>query len=529
VLKQDSSQVDGEPMKTTATLEIGLTPDFERDFTIEGKGHPKADLACSYPAASDPDFSPEFKPGLNAGLKPGLNAELKPGLNAGLRAAMRRVAPWMPAFGVVGIFMMIGRWVYFVADDFCRAAQRQNLGLLGMQLHEYRTWSGRFTSTGLIAVTMRFGITGAHLVPAVLAGICFVLCTFAARRLPQSIMPKQFAPLAGTLGALYFFGLFENFGQSVLWLTGGMTYFVPYLLFGCALLCTFSKTQGTKTRVAKLSRVGAPAFAFFAVGCNEAVGATLVGALLITCLAATPALRRLLLPSTLSSILGFAVMVASPGNALRQAANPHDQSLLQTPIPAALSTLRLLGWLVTERPLLVFVAAMIGILLNNERGPRKGTGLLGFAFLGVSYGAVVLGFLSTGTPLTPRARISAIAPMIIAIVLAAWWANCRWRTSVPVERYNIKHSLSLFCAVAVIISATRSIVPAAADAKSHAKAAKESTRLLTLGTGTTTPIAVPGPDTVWGLANFAGEGDWVLRCADSYFKVKGTYYLAPKG
>jgi Family of unknown function (DUF6056) len=504
VLKQESPTVDAEPMKLTATLEIGLRPDLDRDFSTAGRGHPKGDLN----ALNDPDRGAD--------------------LDLGPWTTMRNLAPWTPALGVVGIFMMIGRWVYFVADDFCRAAQHQNLGLLGMQLHEYRTWSGRFTSTGLIAVTMRFGMSAAHLAPAVFAGICFVVCTLAARRLPLSIMPKRFAPLAGTLGGLYFFGLFENLGQSVLWLTGGMTYFVPYLLFGCALLCAFPKTIGSKTRRAKLSRIGAPAFAFFAVGCNEAVGATLVGALLVTILSSTSALRRLLLPSTIASIIGFAVMVVAPGNALRQAANPHDQALLETPILAALSTLRLLGWLLTQRPLLVFVAVMIGMLLGKEKGHRKGTGLLGFAYLGVSYGAVLLGFLSTGTPLTPRARISAIAPMIIAIVLTAWWANSRWRASAPVEQHSIKPYATLFCAVAVMISATRSIIPAAADAHRHAKAAKESTRLLNLGRGTTTPIAVPGPDTVWGLANFAGEGDWVLRCADNYFNVKGTYYLAPK-
>jgi hypothetical protein len=444
-------------------------------------------------------------------------------LTAPLRSsALRRLSYWVPAASIVSIFIVIGQWVYFVADDFCRAAQRNDLGFIGMQINEYRSWAGRFTSTGLIALTVRFGLVSAHIVPAILIALCLGVCTLVACRFHESTLPKRYTPLVGTLFCVGFLGLFENFGQSVLWFTGGMTYFVPYLLLACALLCAFPKSN--KPKLAKACRVCAPAIMFLAVGCNEAVGATIVGTLVIACGLGGRALRRPLIPSTLGAILGFAVMIGAPGNALRRSANPQSLALLDLPVPAALSTLRLLCWLVTQRTLLVGMAVIIGMLVSNGTGVRRSVGLGGFLlFCGVSYGAVLLGFLSTGTPLTPRTRISAVAPMIAGIILLSWAAHDRRREQKAVPTTGIKPAGLMLCALATVGSATRSVVPAAIEARNSSSMAKQSTRLLITGRGTTTPIAIPGPNTVWGLANFAGDGEWVLRCVDQYYNTKGTY------
>ncbi len=455
---------------------------------------------------------------------------------------LKQLATWLPSLAILALFGVAGRWVFWVADDFCRAVQRQNLGFLGMQLHEYRTWAGRYTSSALIGFAVKFGETSAHIAPAVLAGLCLALCTIAALRIPASIVPKRYAPIVGALGCLGLFGLFENFGQSVLWLTGGLTYFAPYLLIGAALLCAFAQTR--HHRVATAALAAAPILTFFAVGCSEVVGATIVGGLIVACLFGTDRLRKRLWPSTLASLIGFAIMAASPGNAFRRSINPH-LPIRELPLSAVGETFRLVVWLISHRALLVGVALFAGTLLRPDSGQilkilnlglRRGIELAGLCmFIGVPYGAVLLGYVSAGQGLTPRARISAIVPMMLGIVLLSWSANSRWtqrktqserkqktgpnRLEGPITR----STAFLLCALSIVAGAFQAVVPAAVATRNVSGVARASLQKLDRNSGTTTAVGQVGPGTIWGLANFSGDGDWVLPCVESYYNVRGAY------
>jgi Family of unknown function (DUF6056) len=454
----------------------------------------------------------------------------------------QNLAFWLPSLVIVALFGIIGRWVYWVADDFCRAVQRRNLGFVDMQLHEYRTWAGRYTSSALIGFAVKFGDTSAHIAPALLAGLCLALCTAAALRIPASIVAKRYAPIVGALGCLSLFGLFENFGQSVLWLTGGLTYFAPYLLIGAALLCAFPQTG--HPRLVNVARFAAPVLTLLAVGCSEVVGATIVGGLIVACLFGTDRLRKQLWPSTLASLIGFAIMAASPGNAIRRSINPH-LPFRELPLSAVGETFRLMVWLISHRALLVGVAIFAGTLLRPNSGQILKSRNLGLCraielaglsmFIGVPYGAVLLGYASAGQGLTPRARISAIVPMLLGIVLLSWSANNRWtqrktqserkQESVAnqMERRITRSTAFLLCALSIAVGAFQSIVPAAVASQKASGIARSSAQSFNRNSGTTNPIGLVGPGTIWGLANFSGDGDWVLPCVESYYNVRGAY------
>ncbi len=436
------------------------------------------------------------------------------------RTHLGDIALWLPSIAVVGVFAIIGRWVHWVADDFCRGAAGRDLGLIGIQVSEYNNWSGRYTFNASIGLATRIGLQSSHIAPPVLAALSIALFTAIAARLPASLTPKRYAPLLGLLGTGILFGLYDNFGQSVLWLTGGLTYIVPCLLFGWGLLCAFPKTRNPKLIVA--NRGGALVLTFLAVGCNEAIGALTVGSLVVASLVGGPAIRRGVLPATLASILGFAVMAASPGNNVRRSFTTH-RALLDLPIPAGSTLLNLYGWLLSQRPMLVGVAVMIGVTLGRRLGAKAGLGYAGFFMLvGVPYGVVLLGHIGAGARLAQRARIAVIVPMFVGLVLGSWFASSKWGTQ-PRESSPLKKHTLPICAAAIFICAIRSVVPAAAAAHNSSDMAERSNQRLLEGRGTTSPIGIPGPMTIWGLPNFSGDGDWALRCADSYFKVKGTY------
>lgn len=194
----------------------------------------------------------------------------------------------------------------------------------------------------------------------------------------------------------------------------------------------------------------------------------------------------------------------------------------------------------------------------------------------MAYGTDFLAYAGSGDRLVPRSRIAFLLPTIVAISLGAWaWSTRadvertldkgawrRWPRSLgerPLTASRIDRSLSAqpemnsprikgpqaqspgteiltglgsrvsgsrqlwIWAFCVGICAIRSVVPAAAAASNSANASKQSWQRLSNPISADTPIAIPGPATIWGFANFRGDGDWALRCADNYFNVKRTY------
>jgi hypothetical protein len=372
---------------------------------------------------------------------------------------MRDLALWLPSITIVALFSVIGRWVYWVADDFCRGAESRDLGIIGLQSAEYRNWSGRYTFNALISVVTRLGLRSSHLAPSVLAALSLAIFTAAAARVPESLMPKRYAPLIGALGCASLFGLYDNFGQSVLWLTGGLTYIVPFLLFGGSLLLVFPRTLNPA--VARLSRLFGAVLMFLAVGCNEAIGALFVGCLAIGFVFGGRSIRNSIVAPSLMSVMGFAVMAAAPGNDVRRSFT-HHRPVLELPVPAATDTLRLFTWLLTERTLLVAVAVITGVFLSHQLGPRRGLGLGSISVLvALPYGVDLLGFVGTGDPLAQRARIAITSPLFIGLVLVSWWAGTQLTSIKPVELSRNVRLLPI-CAISIVICALRSVVPAAA-------------------------------------------------------------------
>jgi Family of unknown function (DUF6056) len=467
--------------------------------------------ASIHPArASEPTV---LQPSVEAGTEAGIRKN-----NEGRR--VHRFVFWLPALGLVALFGWIGRWVFWVADDFCRGAASRDLGLIGIQTAEYQNWSGRYTFNAFIGLATRFGVNASHLAPPILAALSLGISTALARRLPELLMPKRYAPLLGFVGCLCLFGLFENFGQSVLWLTGGLTYTAPFLLLASALLLAFPTTENP--RLAKVSRVFAAVLTLLAVGCNEAIGAAIVGSLIVVVMFNGKRIRRRLFPLTIFSFLGFAIMAAAPGNNVRRTFT-RPRKLSELPISAATDTFRLFIWLVSQRTFLVCVAIGAGLILGKTLGKRPGLGMLsGSLLVGVPYGTDLLGFIGTGDRLVQRARIAVLVPMFVGLILVFWFAGSR--STRRVSTLNDRRTrLWMLFAFAIAVSAIRSVLPAAAAAYNSSDMAEQTTERLSQGSGTTIPIAVPGPGTIWGLPNFTGDGDWALRCADNYFNVKGTY------
>jgi Family of unknown function (DUF6056) len=437
------------------------------------------------------------------------------------RGRIREYLLWLPSITIVGLFAYIGQWVFWVADDFCRGAEVRDLGLIGMQRAEYQNWSGRYTFNALIGLATRFGLSASQLAPPIIAALTVGLFTAMARRLPGSLLPKHFAPLVGAAACLSLFSLYDNFGQSVLWLTGGLTYITPFLLVTGGLLCAFPISQNL--RLASGSRIFACALMFLAIGCNEAVGASIIGSLTVALLFGGKQLRRVLLPLTAVSIVGFAVMAAAPGNNVRRSFT-HHRKLIELPSSAATDTVRLFVWLLVQRALLVVVVLGVGVILGRTFGKRRGIGRSSIALLiGVPYGTCLLGFVGTGERLAQRARIASLVPMVIGLALLSWFARSHLAQRIVTRNRNPKTRLSWMLPLGIAICATRSVVPAAAAAHNSSAMSQQTKDRLTQGRGTNIPIGIPGPGTIWGLPNFSGDGDWTLRCADRYFNVKGTY------
>jgi hypothetical protein len=232
----------------------------------------------------------------------------------------------------------LGFFTRYMADDYCTAASARG-GLLAMQKHFYLGWSGRFAFTFTIGLVESLGVWVVPFLPGVLIAALVAALAWAV---------SQFGckwPAALLLAELIAFATFDdNKGgvfEAVYWQTGSLTYLLPLVLMTilAGYLARLYFREGG--RVWRLALCGL--LAFYAGGFSETYVMTQTAALAAALVACAGLLRRerrarvvaALCAATLGSLLAFAVVAASPGNQVRQAALPPRIGL----VPAAAQTL----------------------------------------------------------------------------------------------------------------------------------------------------------------------------------------------
>ncbi len=216
----------------------------------------------------------------------------------------------------------------YLADDFCTLGSLRELGFFGSQAYWYLHWSGRFAFTFFVNLAEAAGPWVVPLLPAVTllalaAGVGGSLDPWLTRRL------GRIGHLAAWVVALLV--VFEtlagapNLYQSLYWQTGVLTYLAPLVL-------------GSLYAAWLMARLGDSHSGWGALGLSAtamlvtAAFSELVGSVMVAALAGSLVLVWLLIPKSSSraaalrllaaglggAVIGYVIMAAAPGNAVRQ-------------------------------------------------------------------------------------------------------------------------------------------------------------------------------------------------------------------
>ncbi len=247
------------------------------------------------------------------------------------------------AFGIaLALYAFLGTFSRYYADDFCLTSGYLSSGFWSSQIDLYVSWSNRFSAAFAINLSEllgRWAVRGWTALVIILwvAALAWALIEICRTlRLPVSLGIALL--LAETV---VFFAILEapQQYQSLYWRVGIVTYTLPLVFISFIVGLLFNRAR--KTAPDRLPWVGAGAgavLAFVAGGFSETTVAQQTAlfslAFLAALLAGKSPLRNkwlLLLGAVLlGSIVSLAVVIASPGNAVRLAAIPTSRPPLFT-------------------------------------------------------------------------------------------------------------------------------------------------------------------------------------------------------
>jgi Family of unknown function (DUF6056) len=282
----------------------------------------------------------------------------------------------------------LGAFTRYVADDFCAGRNLAIRGFWGSQIWTYQNHSGRFFSYfARIGASLIGRNHETRFVPAIFL-VCWLAATTWAVFQLTTLLKWRLRLLPCLLFAeLIIFTMLRTGpdpGQSFYWQAGSFTYTVPIILITAFLgLVPYFVTAQQNGRSAVPSVIFAGVLALCAAGCSETNAVFQCAGLAIAVAfckwGPVPRAQRILpiLYSGLAgSLLGSIVVVAAPGNAVREAgvriyspALPKTALLLNT---AAASARYVVDFLHT-RPLAALGLFVVSFALTYSQKLQSAT------------------------------------------------------------------------------------------------------------------------------------------------------------
>ncbi len=254
----------------------------------------------------------------------------------------------------IGLAMMV--WTQPVADDFCRASAND---WLGYTYNAYLRWTGRWAGMAIDTLVLpRMELTDHYSFVMVLMWCILALMLYAFVQMFLQEAATAGVTLGWALGliAMYWVGMPAP-GETVYWFTGNVEYQLP-LAMGIAAVWLLWRAGKEGSR--HLLRRGVEGFGLLL--CVFVTGLHELAALVMTVVVAAGAFvslrrgtgRTVWILALMMVLVGFAVSVLAPGNAVRASADfPNSFSLSNLPL-ALLQNVRsvLIPWFIAPHLLL---------------------------------------------------------------------------------------------------------------------------------------------------------------------------------
>jgi hypothetical protein len=454
------------------------------------------------------------------------------------------------AFGAGSLaFAWPGIYSRYRADDFCFAAAVQKYGWANAQLVMYQTWAGTYARMLVVSIVQLFGPYVTTALPW-LAIIAWVLamgwlivqaCNLAGIR-PAGLVAWTAAPM------VIFFTLLEapNRFQILYWLLGHVTYTTPliFLTVLAGILLAAIRKSG-ENQIKLLTLLAIAALAFVSGGFSETAAAFQAGVFGLG-LASTwlfvkkqrkPALS-LVVAGLAGSLLAICVIVAAPGNRIRQATLPNPPPLvtvLELSLIYAWDFLRTtLKALPVPSALSVVIPFLIAFLIRAGKDARPTHLWLKFGYpLATCYLLVVSCVAPSVFALSayPEARSLTAATFTLVLCLAAVGFNAGMVLRPYLEKSLAERSPWLALAASILFIIV-SLYPLRASlltlnqtlpvmARSAQLWDQRHQELLKAHAQGMQEISVAALDSQSGVMELGADPQlWVNRCAADYYGLK---------
>jgi len=437
----------------------------------------------------------------------------------------------------------IGLWSFAwpMADDFVRAVEGRDAGILGGVWIEYTTWSCRWAA-GLVHFLIAAALPLTRFYGASLAAIALlsllILSRFIAGVLELRWRSRATLLVVGTFAALWWAGS-PSVNELFYWRAAEVEYQLGWsaaiVLAFAACRLDFAAAPASVTRIAALA-----AAAFFVSGLHELAAALETGLFAAVAMAARISFGRWR-PAALVALgvalIGLAVVVAAPGNGAREAAVGAAPALSHA-IAAALAQItgHITLWLIDPKTLAA-AGVLIALHACGKIAPRWPEHLTAPArwaltalFPAVLAALYVVPAVALGGAVPARTLAGIhLAFLCGGLVVASAWAP---RATAWLARHRIDANKALrwmLIALALALPANRNVAAGIADLRGpaeafHAFMAQRDATLRRLHAAGATEAALP----VIAKADFprsyvfhadirADAGFWINRWTARYY------------
>lgn len=245
-------------------------------------------------------------------------------------------------------YLILGTHNRALADDFCFTVNARAKGIVESLNWYYNNWTGTYSSTFFQSL---IGLSGSwRLTPLILLGFFALASVWTTRQVALTLKLIERRYVVAVLALLFSFGVITgtaNVFQSFYWTSGGITYTAPLILliFHVGILLAFIR-QGAKPRLGRFILLAglsllaggfSPLFAVFQV---TTFGLAILFVLRYAAPDKRPYSLRLLSVSLVFALAALVILVAAPGNAIRQAAFEKTVSLPEAAVRSLIETIR---------------------------------------------------------------------------------------------------------------------------------------------------------------------------------------------
>jgi hypothetical protein len=240
----------------------------------------------------------------------------------------------------VAIFINLGNYNRYMADDYCHAAALNKSGFVQAQVSNYLTWGGRFTYSALMSAAEGIGPKTASIGPPVCLTLWLLIgfwTLYQITRLNRCRQPFLIAGVGSSLIVYAMLNLADNLVQSVYWEAGYLLYTAPLVVLTIYIgLVSFAVRKNVQGLPGTAMMIVIALTTLFAGGFNEPYTfsqiAAHVLALAVCYFSPRGSARKRTLPFIVAGLTGtaiaFVIMVSAPGNRVRQSLFQVDRDLI---------------------------------------------------------------------------------------------------------------------------------------------------------------------------------------------------------